>query len=139
VPQDVQLVHRARSRIIQISRRRSILVDIMEFAEAFGADTGSILSDMKELDGVISLASQQYLELGYEEMLRTCEPVESMIQDLEKQAVKLKNRALIWVYAVEWLAVTGTALCCGFILWTIMVQRRLYREVQVTRPRKAEI
>jgi uncharacterized membrane protein YgdD (TMEM256/DUF423 family) len=66
-------------------------------------------------------------------MLESCEPIEVMIRELEQQAVELKNQALIWVYAVEWLAVTGTALFCGFILWTIMVQRRLYKEVRVTK------
>jgi uncharacterized membrane protein len=133
VPQDVEIVSRARSRILQISLRRTILFDLLEFSESFGADTGKILSKIEEVDGVISQAHQEYLELRYGEMLESCEPIEVMIRELEQQAVELKNQALIWVYAVEWLAVTGTALFCGFILWTIMVQRRLYKEVRVTK------
>ncbi len=132
VPQDVEIVHRARFRILQIAQRRSILVDVLEFSEAFGADTRTIMSGIEELDRIVSGAHEQYLDLRYEEMLEGCEPIEPMIQELERRAVELKNRALIWVYAIEWLAVTGTALFCGFILWTVMVQRRLYKEVRVT-------
>jgi len=45
----------------------------------------------------------------------------------------LKDRALLWVYIIGWLAVTATALVSSFLLWSIMVRRRLYREVQLTR------
>ena len=135
VPQDVEIAHQARSKILQIAQRRSILLDVLEFSESFGADTGRIMPEIEEADAAISRAHGQYLELRYEEMLQTSEPIESMIQALERQAVVLKNRALAWVYAIEWLSVTATALFCGFMLWTIMIQRKLYRQVQTTRPR----
>jgi len=93
------------------------------------------MSEIEEVDRIISWANEQYLELRYEEMLQTFEPIESMIQKLEQKAVELKNRALVWVYAIEWLSVTATALFCAFILWTIMIQRKLYKQVQTTRPR----
>jgi len=34
---------------------------------------------------------------------------------------------------IEWLAVTGTSMVCGFLLWLLMIRRRLYREVRTTR------
>lgn len=135
VPQDVEIVHQARSMILRVAQRRSILLDVLEFSESFGADTGRIMSEIEEVDRVISRANERYLELRYEEMLETSEPIESMIQKLEQKAVELKNRALVWVYAIEWLSVTATALFCAFILWTIMIQRKLYKQVQTTRPR----
>jgi hypothetical protein len=45
---------------------------------------------------------------------------------------RLKDEALFWVYVTEWLVVAGTGMICGFLLWTIMVRRRLYREIQTT-------
>jgi hypothetical protein len=33
----------------------------------------------------------------------------------------------------EWLVISGTSMITGFVLWTLMVRRRLYREVQVTK------
>jgi hypothetical protein len=47
-------------------------------------------------------------------------------------AEEVKNEALLWVYLTEWLSVSGTALIVGFVLWTLMVRRRLYREVETT-------
>ncbi len=135
VPQDIEIVHLARTKVLEIAHRRSILLDILEFSEAFGADTGRITPEIEEVDGVVSQANQEYLDLRYEEMLQTCEPIDSMIRGLEEKAVELKNRALAWVYLIEWLSVTATALFCGFVLWTVMVRRRLYREVKVTRAR----
>jgi hypothetical protein len=49
--------------------------------------------------------------------------------------MRLRERALLWVYVVEWLAVTGTLLVCGMVLWTLMIRKRLYRQVAVTRGR----
>ena len=46
---------------------------------------------------------------------------------------ELKDEALFWVYATEWLVVSATGILCGFVLWTFMVRRKLYREIEVTR------
>ena len=48
-------------------------------------------------------------------------------------AMKLKDEALMWVYAVEWLATSATFIFCSFILWSLMARKRLYREVSTTR------
>ena len=48
-------------------------------------------------------------------------------------ATRIKERTLLWVYVVEWLSVTGVSLFSGLIVWTLMVRRRLYREVGETR------
>jgi len=39
---------------------------------------------------------------------------------------------MVCMKLADW-AVTGTSLICGFVLWTLMVRRRLYREVVTTR------
>lgn len=45
---------------------------------------------------------------------------------------------MLWVYVTEWLVVSSTGMVCGFILWTVMVRRALYRAVQETRLGRAE-
>ena len=55
------------------------------------------------------------------------------IEGLRADALRLKDQALAWVYLVEWLVVSGVFLLCGFVLWTVMIRRRLYREVSTTR------
>jgi len=51
--------------------------------------------------------------------------------EIEDRAVRLKEGALLWVCIIR-LSVTGTALFCGVVL-SLMVRRRLYREVDATR------
>ena len=133
VPQDVALVRAARSKMFEVGTRRSLLVALLDFCESFGANTRRIMSRFDEMDEAIAEAMPQYLELRFEEMLETYRLVDKMLAEAEEEAVKLKNRTLLWVYIIEWLAVTGTAMFCGFVLWSLMVRRRLYREVKTTR------
>ena len=53
--------------------------------------------------------------------------------DIESESAKIRRRALVWIYVTEWIAVTGTSMLAGFLLWSLMVRRRLYREVTTTR------
>jgi len=50
-------------------------------------------------------------------------------------ALRLKDRALFWIYVIEWLSVSATFLVAGFAVWTLMVRRRLHREIAMTRLR----
>jgi hypothetical protein len=133
VPQDIDIVHLARSEMLAIAGRKSYLMDILEFSESFGANTGAIRSRFGEVDEVMARASEQYIDLRYEDMLETNELIVTLLEELQAEAMELKDRALTWVYLIEWLSVTFTALVCAFVLWTVMVRRRLYREVNVTR------
>ena len=55
------------------------------------------------------------------------------MKEIEDRAIRLKERAFLWVYIIEWFVVTGTMLVVGYATWTLMIERRLYREVSVTR------
>ncbi len=52
---------------------------------------------------------------------------------LSIEVTRPKERAMMWIYVIEWLVVTGTLMVCGAPLWAVMVRRRLCREVAVTR------
>jgi len=41
---------------------------------------------------------------------------------------------MFWIYTIEWLAVTATLMLSGIALWELMIRRRIYREVEITRP-----
>jgi hypothetical protein len=56
-----------------------------------------------------------------------------MLQDGYKLALEARDAALFWIFVTEWLVVSGTGLICGFAIWTLMVRRRMYREVGITR------
>ena len=53
-------------------------------------------------------------------------------------ALHAKDEALVWVYVVEWLTVSGTALVSAGAIWTLMVRRVAYREVVTTKLERSE-
>lgn len=133
VPQDINLVHLVRSRIFEINTRRSLLLNLLEFCETFSANTQGILSRVGEVDDVIDATIPQFLDLRFQDVLETYELADMMLEKLEEDAVQLKNRVLTWVYVVEWLFVTAISMLSGIFLWTVMVRRKVYKEVVVTR------
>jgi hypothetical protein len=133
VPQDVELVHRLRTRMFEFYNRRALLLGVVEFSDSFGANTDSVNLQIDQINEMVGDVLPVYLELRFEEVLQTYEEAHEMLAEAEEEAVELKNRALIWVYVVEWLGVTGTAMLSGFVVWSLMIRRKLYREVQTTK------
>jgi hypothetical protein len=78
-------------------------------------------------------AKQHYLDQEYPQASSLLEDVLDEMESLLDEALRLKDQALVWIYLIEWMTVTGVFLVAGFTLWTLMVRRRLYREVAVTR------
>ena len=54
-------------------------------------------------------------------------------RSLMDDAMKAKDEALFWVYVTEWCALLGTLMISSYVLWTLMVRRRLYKEVRTSR------
>jgi hypothetical protein len=59
------------------------------------------------------------------------------LEEANKAALQLKNETLFWVYITEWLALLGTSMITGALVWGLMIKRRLYKEVETTMLRKA--
>jgi hypothetical protein len=133
VPQDLALVQITRSKILEFATRRSLLLSLLVFCESFGANTQTITVELEEVDQLAAQALPHYLEQSFEDALETYEGALEMMKDLEGEVMRLKRRALVWVYTIEWLTITATALVCGVILWSLMVRRTLYRQVRYTR------
>ena len=132
VPQDVDLVHEVRFEMFSIKQRKSLLLSLLDFCDAFGANTNTLMAQIDEADAIIARALPKYLHLDFAAMLEACNQAEKRFKDIEREAVALKDKALFWTYLIEWMAVTGTALFCGFVLWTVMIRRKLYRAVSST-------
>ena len=52
---------------------------------------------------------------------------------LMDDAYDLKDRTLFWIYFIEWLTILGTTMASSTLLYMLMVRRRLYRTVDLTR------
>jgi len=133
IPRDLQLVHAIRSRMLSTRARRDILFSLFNIVEAVG---GNVIQLERRIEGVERLRSEvdlQYLAQDYEACMETLTQVEAELRDIEQEAVKEKARALFWIWVVEWIVVTSTLMVAGTVLWSLMISRRLYQEVGVTR------
>jgi uncharacterized membrane protein len=132
LPEDLTLFEVFRNLFHEYPTRRALATGLLEFVEKFGASTSSILMQISEIDEMKREAETLFLSQEYSEALRKLGEVNERLRLLSQDLVSLKQRALLWVYAIEWLAVCGTVMICGSTLWALMIRRRLYKEVGVT-------
>jgi len=135
LPLDAMRVHALRELFLSFQLRKSLLVSMFEFAENFGANTEDIYSRLGEIEEGKTDADREYLAGEFESSHQMMGTLLEELIALEEEALELKDRALAWVYFIEWLTVSGTMLVCGSVLWSLMVRRSAYREVGVTRLR----
>jgi hypothetical protein len=133
LPDDVVLVHNLRSKFWEYATSSSITMTFLEFIDSFGADTSTISKKMAQAYDKTQEAKEQYLDQDYSASLSAMEEVLGQMEKLRAEALELRDRALTWIYLIEWLVVTGVFLLSGFGVWTLMIRRRLYREVETTR------
>jgi len=133
LPADILTVHRIRGLFSEYRARMGMLYSLLDFVERFGASTRRMQGRISELDSMEGEAESYYLNQEFESALARQGEVFDHFVTVEAEAVKVKENALLWVYTMEWLTVSGTAMLTGFVLWTIMVRRAFYRDVSVTR------
>jgi hypothetical protein len=106
---------------------------MMTWADSFGANTAPLEDRLIRLEKEAEEAADDYVVQDYGPAISFLESLSEEVKLTTKEAVRLKDQALLWVYLVEWLTVSATGTGCGFILWTVMVRRRSFREVKTTR------
>jgi hypothetical protein len=135
MPQDILLVNAVRRDFREYGERTSTINAFINFIEKFGANSNQIMEDLAEVDSMIGRAMEQYLEGNYQEARDAVESANLELREFDRRTMRLKDQALMWVYITEWAVISGTALLAGYVLYTLMLRRTLYRQVQVTRLR----
>ncbi len=133
LPRDILQIHDLRNRYWQFNQEKSLLISLLEFVDRFGAATRGLEGEVHEADRLRQESFEQYREQRFGEALESMNQAIGDILSTSNNAMKLKDRALVWVYATEWCAVTGTLFASGFVVYSLLVRRKLYREVRVTR------
>jgi len=139
IPPDPVILHEVRRALYQYRMAKKGLISTVEFIAIFGANTIPVEQMMNRADEKIVELGDMYLDLKLQECLNLAEELIANLHAAGELAVELKNQALLWIYVVEWLAMTGTLMVSGFVVWTLMVRRRLYREIGHTRLRKSGV
>jgi hypothetical protein len=133
IPDDLGIVHQIRVMFNSFRFQKLYLISSMEFADKFGANLVRVESRLaealEEKESIDRLYLSQDLERCSDDLMVLMAHVEALIEEV----LEAKDRAMLWIFVVEWLIVSGTSMVAGFLLWTLMVRRRLYREVQVTK------
>jgi len=135
-PTDTQLLYTTRLRFREVDYHRQMITGTMEFISRFGARSKKVDEKIAEAEEVLSTARGYFVDLELTRSLEEAERVIMLLREADDLALKAKQNALFWVYVIEWLVVTATLLLCGSVLWTLMVRRRLYREVSATRMKR---
>jgi hypothetical protein len=135
LPTDIVLVNAVRRDFMLYTEKSSTITAFFDFVERFGVSSSRLADEKLEVDAIIDAAMDSYLEGRYEDSLDLAEEAHEALGDLEARTIELKDQALMWVYLTEWAAVSGTCLITGYAIYALMLRRRLYRQVQVTRIR----
>jgi len=138
LPDDVMLLHRLRRKFLEFRSTRGFIYSLLDFIDRFGASTDTVVSRVAEISANSMEAEQLYLQGRYDGSREVMGTAILELESTREDAMRLKDQALLWTYLVEWIAVSGTLLLVGFATWTLMVRRRLYREVATTRLLQAD-
>jgi len=133
LPEDPIKVHVLRDMLWAFSRGRYLVFSVFDFAERFGANTEDLGNELSNLDAVKSAVDSMYMEGRFDEAYAEMNKLMENLNRLTEKSIRLKDEALVWVYIVEWLSVTGISVSSGTLIWTLMVKRKLYAEMGITR------
>jgi len=133
IPQDLTVTHTLRVKIGQYESEKDLVLSLIEFADTFGANTNDLNRELGATDDLRDEVDRLWIEEEYEECLPAMEEALSSLKGVMDSAMEAKDRALLWVYLIEWLTVAGTSIITGVVVWTLMVRRRLYKQVAATR------
>jgi len=133
LPGDPMLVHALRTRFRDYRLRTGILYTLIDFVDRFGANSQPLHNMVIESNDARDRAEAEYLAQEFDQSQASLQEAFEMTVETEMHAVRVKERALLWVYLIEWSAITGTLGIVGFATWALMIKRRAFHEVGLTR------
>ena len=130
---DPGIVHGIRTLFEKYELNSMLVRSLLDFVDRVGGRAPKVQYSLAELDLRRTGAEEMYREQEYP---GCADELSSLVEEMELlngAALRAKDAALLWIYAIEWLAVTSTACIAGWLLWAFMIRRVLYREVATTR------
>ena len=133
LPRDPLLHRNLLASFQSYEQMNSILVSLFSFIEMFGGRANALYETLDEIVSEKGQAEEVYLEGGFDECLNIMAEIKAKQYSVMKASFEARDSALFWVHITEWCAITGASILGGILIWALMVRRRLYREVKVTR------
>lgn len=133
LPGDHLLFQSLMSMFSEYEMTNSILFSVISFVEQFGGNVNDLYDRLGSISEIKSEAEGFYLNEEYESCMNLMDRTKEEQNQMMEDVMKAKDNALLWVYITEWCVVSAGFLISGIVLWSLMVKRRLYAEVGVSR------
>jgi hypothetical protein len=130
---DVAVFHRVKSSLTEFRNKMAVLISLKDFVEKFGANTRKVQDMIWELDQMGREGKDHYMNGEFVECEESMNEAFDYFSEANEEAKKVKDSALLWVYVIEWAVTTSVLILSSFVLWTLMVRRRLYKAIETTR------
>lgn len=135
IPGDLALVHAVRELISKLYFTRLYVISTVDFADRVGANLRDIELKLAELEKMRKGVDSLYIDNRMEECHDLLLGLGTSYDNLINRALMAKDRAMLWIFVVEWAVVAATSMITGAAVWMLLVERRLYRDVERTRLR----
>ncbi len=130
---DIHARREARHLLSAFNEEKILILHMMDWADGFGANTVPLTERLSVVEDEAEAATEYYLVQDYPTVISQMEGISSKVSGITRDAVRLKNEAMFWVFVVEWLVVTSTGIVSGLVVWMLMGRRRIYKAVETTR------
>ncbi len=130
---DILTIHKVKEKFEAFANARSDLIAFLDFLSMFGANTIQIEANIHSADHLRSEAEDAYLDGRYEESLDKVDSAFETVRLAFRDALRLKRSTLLYIYLIEWAAVTGTMSVAAGALWQLMIRRGKFKRVGTTR------
>ncbi len=130
---DVEIFHHLKLMFREFTDRMNMLIALKDFIEKFSANTQRIQNVILELQDMRRKANEEYLTQDFSGCQDTMSSASRRFDEAEEIAKEARRTALLWVYVIEWLVTSATFLVSSFTLWSLLVRRKLYRQVRTTK------
>jgi hypothetical protein len=135
IPTDLGIMHRIREGSILYATQKITTLSVIEFAEKYGAQTTVLYGLLEDVDDTKMEADLLYMMDDYQGSISKMDEAFLGLTRVAEASVEAKDAVLFWIYLIEWATVSATSAVVGVVVWALMVRRRLYREVDITRKR----
>jgi hypothetical protein len=130
---DIPARREARRLFTNYQGHKSLVLSMMEWADKLGVNTVPLSNSIQEIELEMEGSLDSYFEQDYPATISFLNSLSPRVAEIANEAVRLKDEAMFWIYISEWLIVSSAGIIAGFVLWTLMVRRRMFREVKATR------
>jgi hypothetical protein len=130
---DPAIIHEIRLLFEDFQIAQTMVSSILEFVDMLGGRASGARRSYDALVKRKTGAEALYIEQDYAGCQQELSNMFEEMNSLNEAAMRAKDAAFLWIYLTEWSAITATTMISGYILYVVMVRRKLYSEVSSTR------